>query len=348
MSSNNAKHKSRQSNLKSAIRNLKSAGFTLVELLVVIAIIGILIALLLPAVQAAREAARRMQCTNNLKQIGLAMLNFESTNGRFPAGTMGWNSAANSWLGHTALFQILPFVEQGVAHGEFNLDIRWIELPNSALSAAQMPAYQCPSDNAAGRGLRHNPNSDDILFSRSNYVVSFGKDFVFPPPPSRSPQNWSTRFGRPEDELENGGAFRYDLGRKMREFNDGTSQTIVASEIRAGRDDVLVGDGEADYRGMWSWPFVGSLYLHVNTPNSSVEDCLRGYQCPAFAMQAGPCNDNCSEQGTHLTARSFHPGGVNALFCDGHVEFYSDSVSLDIWQALATIDGGEVIGEREQ
>ena len=129
-------------------------GFTLIELLVVIAIIGVLIALLLPAVQSAREAARRMQCGNNLKQLGLAMANFENAMEEFPIGNMCCTpGSGGSWVGHTAFIQLLPYLEQSTAVKTFNLDARWGEGGNAIIVARQFNVYQCPSD----------PDSLDLL-----------------------------------------------------------------------------------------------------------------------------------------------------------------------------------------
>jgi len=305
-------------------------GFTLVELLVVIAIIGVLVALLLPAVQAAREAARRMSCTNNMKNVGLGFLNHESTKGEFPAGAMGWNQAGTEWLGHTAFFQTLPFLEQANVSDQLVLQTRWVEPVNAIIARVQLPVYQCPSDEAAGRAFGNN--------SRSNYMLSFGKGLIFPDS-SKAPQD-PVMFSKAE--MDNGGAFMYSFSRQIQEFEDGTSNTIMASEILAGNDD---GVGGADYRGMWSWPFVGAMYQHVYTPNTSVEDCLRSYQCPDLGSQVSPCNGSCGYEEAVVTARSNHPGGVNTVFADGHVVFYADDVDLVVWQSAATIAGEEVISQ---
>jgi len=310
---------------------IRSAGFTLVELLVVIAIIGILVALLLPAVQAAREAARRMSCVNNLKNVGLGMLNYESSLGEFPSGAMGWNQDQTSWLGHTAFFQILPYLEAGNVNDQLVLQARWIDSANQGVASAQMPVYQCSSDEAAGRVFGGN------AFSRSNYVLNFGKDFVYP---DVQPQYYGASAPPAEDtaerwELENGGPFMYNFAREMKEFVDGTSSTILVSEVLAGRPDT----SPADFRGLWAFSFVGAVYLHTYTPNSSVEDCVRSYQCPPLEDQVAPCNGNCSEQDVEVTARSNHPGGVNTVSADGHVNFYADEMDLDVWHALATIAG---------
>ena len=300
-------------------------GFTLVELLVVIAIIGVLVALLLPAVQAAREAARRMSCTNNMKQTGLGMLNHESTLGEFPAGAMGWNQNKSSWLGHTAQFQILPYLEASNISDQLELEKRWIHLDNLGVCSTQISAYQCPSDDAAGRIFGH--------FSRSNCVLNFGKDFVYP---SELPQ--VTRVEDPS-LMENGGAFMYSFARELREFEDGTSNTVLVSEMLSGVD----ASSPSDYRGLWAWPFVGAMYLHTYTPNTSIEDCIRTYQCPDLAVQKtqAPCNGDCSENDVVMSARSYHPGGVNTVFADGHVALITDEVDLTVWQALATIAGNE-------
>ena len=129
----------------------------------------------------------------------------------------------------------------------------------------------------------------------------------------------------------------------MSDFRDGTSNTIVASEVRSGQDDEFTdftAAGGVDYRGMW-----GSTagYLHIDTPNSSVPDadCMLVYMCGDPAMQPAPCAGTCGSDAMRMTARSYHPGGVNVVYADGHVDFYSDTVSLAIWEALATIAGSE-------
>ena len=316
---------------------IRSGGFTLVELLVVIAIIGTLVALLLPAVQAAREAARRLSCTNNLKNVGLGMLNYESSRGEFSSGAMGWNQDRTWWLGHTAFFQILPYLEAGNVNDQLVLQARWIDPANQGVASAQMPVYQCPSDEAAGRVWGGN-----LGFSRSNYVLCFGKEFVYPnvQPQYYSPASIPAQNTADRSELENGGPFMYNFAREMKEFVDGTSNTVLVSEVLAGRPDV---GQPSDFRGLWAMSFVGAMYLHIYTPNTSVEDCVREYQCPPLEDQVAPCNDNCNEQNVELTARSNHPGGVNTLSADGHVLFYADEMDLLVWQALATHADGEVI-----
>lgn len=317
-------------------------GFTLVELLVVITIIGILISLLLPAVQAAREAARRMQCSNNLKQLGLALLNHESQTGQFPAGLTGRNKAG-LWIDQPALVRVLPFLEASNVFDQLDLEKSMGETPNVLLAATQIASFQCPSDNTAGRALKYMLSSPPILFSRSNYALCWGRLYVWRP---GQPNPWDVGPG--QTDLENGGPFRYDLGRSIGDFKDGTSHTVVASELRAGRDDELTGQtaaGGADYRGFWISGVGGSGYLHIDTPNSSVPtaDCLRDYMCGDPGTWPAPCVGGCWYDNLRVAARSYHSGGVNAAFADGHVDFFGDTTSLAVWQALATIAGDDLV-----
>ncbi len=338
-------------------RQPKNRGFTLVELLVVIAIIGILIALLLPAVQAAREAARRSSCTNNLHQIGLGLLNFENQHGRLPEGAMGWDDEAKrggqgEWLGHTAFFQLLPFMEELNLQAQFQLQKRWVDPVNQHVAAIQIPPYQCASDNADGRVLQlyDTTSKMDYRYSRSNYVVSFGTTSIWPPesmPPQQQPpmiHAYLLKAGY-DLNLDTDGAFRVHVGRRIKDFTDGTSKTAGVSEVRSGQDDSQPsGDNQGDRRGLWAFPFMAtSVYLHRNTPNSSVADHLKPTSC---TEEVAPCNPAASNDiDEHATARSYHPGGVNASFIDGHVRFVTDSINPLAWQALATIRGEEIAEE---
>ena len=315
---------------------LQRTGFTLVELLVVIAIIAILVALLLPAVQAAREAARRIQCTNNQKQVGLALLNYENHYEKFPPGNMGWNKRQDQWLGHTALFQLMPFLEQGLIYDRFNLEKRWVDAANLRLAKEQVAAYQCPSDDAAGRVFLG-------YLSRSNYVLGFGWDNARSQWPQGTPHPQTTRNNSKKD-LDNGGAFMFDFPRKITEFTDGTSNTVVISEQISGKVDET--PSPVDFRGLWGQPFVGAIFSHLNTPNSSAPDPLVNQHCgPDFYPPCTGTGNNTHEaiRRGAPAARSEHSGGVNALHCDGSVVFYSDSIDSILWQSLSTIADGEVL-----
>jgi prepilin-type N-terminal cleavage/methylation domain-containing protein/prepilin-type processing-associated H-X9-DG protein len=328
------------------------SAFTLVELLVVIAIIGILVALLLPAVQAAREAARRIQCTNNMKQCGLALHNHENSLRAYPAGALGWpppGTVPFNYLYHTAQAQLLPYLEQAEIHNSIDFTLRWMNPANATpVAKAAVPAYICPSDNSQGRVFQTNgpfgPGGATVVFehSRSNFVVCFGTTQMCPVP-------GGIEQPLPHEDISTDGAFYLEIGRSVNEFEDGLSHTAVGSELLAGQDLPKNAGGPHHYdnRGVWYNFFDGGFnYEHRFTPNSSNPDLVSH---PATCTLAGipddmPCSGGAALEDIYTSARSKHPGGVNVLFGDGHVAFFQDGVNFLVWQAIATVAGGESVG----
>ena len=262
--------------------------------------------------------------------MGLALQNHENQYNAFPAGVTLWNKAG-TFVETPAFVRLFPFFEEANLFAQYDLNQHMGSANNLPLLSAQIATLQCPSDNAAGRGLG-SPKQ-----ARSNYALCWGKLYAWPP---GQPLPWGS--GGNNDNFENGGPFCEQLERTISDFRDGTSRTVVASELRAGQDDVC-SDGSCDYRGFWSTGMVGAGYLHRDTPNSSVPDadCTLSYACGDPSQWPAPCTNTCNYDNERVTARSYHPGGVNVVFADGHVDFYSDTVSSTIWQALATIAGDD-------
>ena len=338
------------------------SAFTLVELLVVIAIIGILIALLLPAVQAAREAARRIQCTNHMKQVGVALHNHENDKKRFPSSMTGHSllppkgGGAKEFTGFTTQTQLLPYLEEMAIYDRIDFTNRWLNRANQDVAKPAVPVYTCPSDYSLGQvytaegGPPHHPPDTLFEWSRSNFVVCAGKTQLCPIPfsilQSRPPELRNAPWLKPVllSEFKSDGAFVLEVGRKLSEFADGLSQTAVGSEVLTGTI------GSNDVRGIWFSGFEGgAIYEHRFTPNSSNPDfMIFASHCDPFPLPVDlPCQSGASQSfETYVSARSRHPGGVNVLFGDGRVEFTSDDVDLVVWQAIATVaEGGEVVGE---
>jgi prepilin-type N-terminal cleavage/methylation domain-containing protein/prepilin-type processing-associated H-X9-DG protein len=316
--------------------NRSKNGFTLVELLVVIAIIGILVALLLPAVQAARETARRTQCQNNQKQTALAFINFESTYGHFPIGLMAtWkDNRPGGWPGHTAQSHILSRVGEETLGEGYDFNLRALadltDMTRIAISQ-KVEAFNCPADeNSAIDNTQAN-------YAHSNFVTCFGSTLMKHQP------------GKYPEFITNG-MFQWDEPRRVKQVTDGVSNIVLGSEVLSG-DASAGGSTPWDTRGMWGIHYIGaSSYLHLHTPNTSVGDApsAEGYvRC--VAKQGMPCNphlvSNAGWGASYASARSRHPGGVNVVFADGHGEFVLDEIDLIPWRALATVAGSEEVGK---
>lgn len=315
---------------------MRRRGFTLIELLVVIAIIAVLIALLLPAVQAAREAARRAQCINNLKQIGLAMHNYHSTNDSFPSGELcppNLQGARTFW---TAF--ILPFLELGPIGNAYNYSMSVNTTisggaaygpTNSTVTQAAISTYLCPDDTGGtmARGV--------FYWARSNYVATYNPDgfMVEKNVPFTYDQSCNTAVN-PSTRKS---LFNYNVTRGLRDIVDGSSNTIAASEVIHGPTNTNDGRGTAWY----DW---GVQYTHYRPPNTLVPDLVWPTNYCVNTKLKAPCATttvNWCQQA--YAARSYHSGGVNVLLADGSTRFVKDSINLLTWQALASINAGEVV-----
>ena len=310
----------------------KSNGFTLVELLVVIAIIGILVALLLPAVQAAREAARRTQCINNQKQQGLGMHNFASAYGHFPPGD---KLKVPQMRGFDVFYLILPYIERADIWDQFDLtnDGNYWP-PNLEPRRHEIPTYQCASDVAAGKRINFNPVYGPLSLGNCAYACSVdgyrNDNGVYP----------NLSFDSPTGRRP---VLYYDSKTTIVEIYDGSSNTIVLSEMLVGVDkNSPEVDSNVDLRGLWSESF-GCSFSGKLSPNSNLGDECQT-NCKDRPLDGLPAEPLHFPYWGHLAnaARSRHPGGVNVCMADGSVHFVQDTIDLALWQALISADGDEL------
>jgi prepilin-type N-terminal cleavage/methylation domain-containing protein/prepilin-type processing-associated H-X9-DG protein len=324
-------------------------GFTLVELLVVITIIGILIALLLPAVQAAREAARRLQCSNNLKQIGLGLLNYESSSQQFPIGSCSvspyWSTPEWPYL----LYYILPFMER---QNLYDLLVKaqktdkrpWLagtsQAEWAAVSKSAVADYLCPSDGMGGQTKGLYGSGSTYEMHSSSVVQLYATNYlgVFSGLRDSDVWNESTLPLAPNKRA----VFGINRGARIADIRDGTSNTLAVAEYLTGTPD--------DLRGYPWTQRAGMQFLFVAaTPNTSVADKLLDMSigCGGYAGNLPELNLPCApaaDGSATVAARSRHPGGVNAVLCDGSVQFYSETIDATLWKSLGWMDDGESTG----
>jgi prepilin-type processing-associated H-X9-DG protein/prepilin-type N-terminal cleavage/methylation domain-containing protein len=322
-------------------------GFSLVELLVVIGIIGVLTALLIPAVQSSRSAASRASCSNNLRQLGIAAQNHESAMGYFPAGSVAKEFAAEptaAWTFYrwSALAMLTPYLENTAAYNALDLSVPLygsnFEVRPENVDAVKIWVAEllCPADEI--RVLTED-------FAPTSYAACAGT---------------GAGGGSPRDA---DGVFFINSEIRIAQIADGTSKTALLSESVLGEPRPANHDPQTEYKfsflapltdalcsgaNQWnvsdprgfSWvngEFRCALYNHRTTPNSATPDCMG-------VTIGGPVQTRYTPYGWR-TARSRHPGGVNVLYADGSLRFVSDSTDLAAWQALATIAGQETLTE---
>ncbi|WP_233216402.1 DUF1559 domain-containing protein [Blastopirellula marina] len=304
------------------------SGFTLVELLVVIAIIGVLIALLLPAVQQAREAARRMSCSNKMKQLGLALHNYHDTFLVFP---YGYQDEGTFHRRETWMQLVLPFIELNNVHDQYMAsNVAYVMDIPSAIKGLQIDAFRCPSEaesDAVGGNGDARPTSDPSYGFQGNYIACTGNDIM----------RYSGTNAKSSTYMK--GAF-YNMSKtKMGTFTDGTSNTLVFSESIC-RPGITTSWGDAG--GYWGGAPHGSYgFTTLEGPNSNLPDEI--YQCKSTTFVKSPCVSITTADTKVNYARSYHPGGVMATLGDGSVSFFAETITLSVWHAYGTCREGEVI-----
>jgi prepilin-type N-terminal cleavage/methylation domain-containing protein/prepilin-type processing-associated H-X9-DG protein len=344
---------------------MRRRAFTLIELLVVIAIISVLIGLLLPAVQKVREAASRLQCLNHLKQLGLALHNFHDTRGGFPPGFVCDDNPPNA--SHSGYTFLLPYLEQANLQRLYQFDLPWFAVENYQAVAYNVPLFFCPSNRTRGDieleaigvswGCPLPPRAGS-----TDYAFCKGANGALHRDYSRTPAAARGAFDiRP---------FVTDLGPRLLSITDGTSTTFAMGEAAGGTNVYLVRElsdpTAAVINGLTGQPAIADQSWSA----ASVTTMTQPWFASIFGVTAqfglgpdprgepmnarpvtptvfgeDPAGDNRAGRDFVSGFRSRHQGGCNFLFCDGSVRFVQQGVTMQVYMALSTVAGGEVVGD---
>lgn len=316
-------------------RHTSRPGFTLIELLVVIAIVGILVALLLPAVQQARESARRLQCSNNLKQTGLAMSNYHDVHKCFPPGNITANAALSNWAADhftNWAISLLPYLDLKPLHDQYHHDIPNHAPANKLVREQLVPVYSCPTDSGPQQSLGipsfGQARAQDVPYRRGSYrgvsgraelpgimiiYQGFWVDWGFQP----FPRNWRGVFHivGPTD---------LTACESFASIRDGTSNTLAVGE----KHDAVDND---DWDTYWAHS-VGSCTSDVHPFGGSLRNVPTYHDCLASVPGDRPCLHGWG---------AYHPGGLNWLICDGSVRFISKNIDMQLLCQMASVCDGE-------
>jgi prepilin-type processing-associated H-X9-DG protein len=330
---------------------------TLLELLVVIAIIGALIALLLPAVQRAREAAGRAACFNNLRQLGVALHHRHDALGSFPAGFTVKGTDDLGMGGFGGFVPLLPFLEQDNWFSRWDPSRNWYDPPNAAVVSVEVKVFYCPSNRGggaidtsfmvpfAGRPLPNVAACDYLLCKGANAALC---------------EVTQVPFGAR-------GAFDVNTHTRLTDVTDGTSNTFgfgirhyypdtaPAADLFPGQSPLIDqswSSGPMATHALHTLGLLGGSWLGVTAQRGGHAQPFDERMNHPLGLAALDCNNGCTNSGTmpgtYDTVSGFrgvHPGGCNFLFCDGSARFVSEAVSADTYRALSTIAGGEVLGD---